>query len=495
MRTVRGITVTALSTVMTVALTSILVSQVSPAPAAGVTPQWHTTASYQPLANVRAVSCAPTPPPSPATCVAVGDDGGHFASIIVTNNGGSTWSNASPPAGVTSLSAVSCPSASVCYAGGGSGIIKSSNGGTTWTIQDATFPAQSISCFTIDECTAVGGSAIAQTLDGATWKPQTSPTQTNTLSGVSCPNAITCFAVGMVNNQPSIIGQSDGITWTVLDQPLLTSLSGISCFVGSICTAVGIATNGGGTTLSTTNGGSSWVAPTSIPTGKQLDDVACQTSSACIAVGTNLTSTPYVIGTANNGSTWSLQSQAAANAVDLTGISCSAQDCVAVGDSGNRGAGSTIMVSTTGGQSVDDPEFPFWHKPADCRRLSHHRRLLCCWRELCPDLYQRWILMDHGSSSCPSKRPQWGLVRNNLRLHSRRFRHLRKPNRHRHEEWWRHLDSRGCSIRSRHPDGRFMRECIGVSRSERLRLRFAQHHRNGRRRECVVLRELSRHGH
>ena len=132
---------------MTLALTGILpVVQLPSSTAATVTPQWHTTASYQPVVNVRAVSCAPSASPTSATCVAVGDDGGNVASIIVTNNGGSTWSDAAPPAGVTSLSAVSCPSATVCYAGGGSGIMKSTNGGSTWTVQNS-FPAQSISCF------------------------------------------------------------------------------------------------------------------------------------------------------------------------------------------------------------------------------------------------------------------------------------------------------------------------------------------------------------
>ncbi len=157
MRTVGRITVVALSTLLALPLIGILSGQLLPLPAAAATAQWKTTASYTALSNVRAVSCAPSTSPSSATCVAVGDDGGNVATVIVTNNGGSTWSRSAPPSGVTTLSTVSCPSASVCYAGGGMGIMKSSNGGTTWTTQDSTFPAQSISCFTIDECTAVGG--------------------------------------------------------------------------------------------------------------------------------------------------------------------------------------------------------------------------------------------------------------------------------------------------------------------------------------------------
>ena len=86
-----------------------------------------------------------------------------------------------------------------------------------------------------------------------------------------------------------------------------------------------------------------------MPDGKQLNAISCPSETTCIAVGTNLSSTPYVVGTSNNGSTWSLQSPPS-NAVDLTGISCSAaEDCVAVGNTGNLGAGSTIMSTTTGG--------------------------------------------------------------------------------------------------------------------------------------------------
>ena len=131
---------------------------------AAVAPTWQATASDTPLANVDAVSCAPSAIASSATCVAVGDDGGNVASIIVTQNGGTTWSDSTPPTGVTTLSTVSCPSSAVCYAGGGAGIMKSSNGGASWTIQDSSFPPQSISCFTIDECTAVGGTGIVRQL-------------------------------------------------------------------------------------------------------------------------------------------------------------------------------------------------------------------------------------------------------------------------------------------------------------------------------------------
>ena len=200
-RTARGTSVTALSTVLAVALMGVLGSQIStmPAAAAAVTPTWQTTAAYRPLANVNAVSCAPSATASSATCVAVGDDGGNVASVIVTQDGGTTWSDSTLPAGVTTLSTVSCPSSAVCYAGGGAGIMKSSDGGASWTIQDSSFPPQSISCFTIDECTAVRRDrdcSTPRTVPTGTLK--TSPSGLNSLSGVSCPRSTHLRRCGFV---------------------------------------------------------------------------------------------------------------------------------------------------------------------------------------------------------------------------------------------------------------------------------------------------------
>ena len=79
--------------------------------------------------------------------------------------------------------------------------------------------------------------------------------------------------------------------------------------------------------------------------------VVCPVETTCVGVGSNLSSTPYAVGTSNSGSSWTSQSPPS-NAVHLTGVACSAaEDCVAVGDNGNPGAGSTIMTTTTGGLS------------------------------------------------------------------------------------------------------------------------------------------------
>ena len=191
--------------------------------------------------------------PSTTTCVAVGDDGGHVASVIVTENDGATWSDATPPSGVTTLSAVSCPSAAVCYAGGGSGIYKSSNGGETWTVQDSSFPAQSISCFTSMNARRWADHEIVETTE---WirlgSHKRRPQALDSLASVSLSQRhyLRCRWMSMTDScdrWDSGRHHLDHARSTIC----LVISSGISVCNGDDCVAVGIADGGGATSLST----------------------------------------------------------------------------------------------------------------------------------------------------------------------------------------------------------------------------------------------------
>jgi photosystem II stability/assembly factor-like uncharacterized protein len=82
-----------------------------------------------------------------------------------------------------------------------------------------------------------------------------------------------------------------------------------------------------------------------------VNSLSCPNTATCIGVGSTLSSTPYVIITNDDGAIWTSQTPPA-DEIDVTGISCSSLfDCVAVGYTGNNGAGSTIMSTTTGGTS------------------------------------------------------------------------------------------------------------------------------------------------
>ena len=116
-------------------------------------------------------------PWSAVTCVGVGDDGANVASIITTNNGGSTWSHGTPPPGVNSLATISCPSATVCYAGGGSGIMKTSDGGTSWSRRIRAFRRCRFLASRLPNAPLLAGLEIVKTTDGSTWNSQVPPSR------------------------------------------------------------------------------------------------------------------------------------------------------------------------------------------------------------------------------------------------------------------------------------------------------------------------------
>ena len=185
------------------------------------------------------------------------------------------------------------------------------------------------------------------------------PSGPNSLTASPARMHITCVAVGVVNQQSlNRRNRQDGTTWTTLDQPTVIFLTLRFVFNVHTCVAVGIASAGGATSICNTADFTSWQPPLDPFRISANSSRRCPNETTCIARRHELHSTPYAVGTSNNGSTWSSQSPPA-NAIDLTGISCSAaEDCVAVGSTGNTGAGSTIMGTTTGGLSWTSQNAP-----------------------------------------------------------------------------------------------------------------------------------------
>jgi hypothetical protein len=113
----------------------------------------------------------------------------------VTNDGGSSWTAVSPlPDPVT----FSCPSLTTCFVLGSGGLIfATTDGGSTWISQNSNsiFALSAISCPSTTMCVAVGPTeslrgAIVETTDGgSTWRFQ----DFGPGAAISCPSATTCF--------------------------------------------------------------------------------------------------------------------------------------------------------------------------------------------------------------------------------------------------------------------------------------------------------------
>ena len=283
------------------------------------TATWTPTASYVPPAVVDSVSCAPNQTAA-VSCVAVGYSDSEGPSITSTDDGGITWYHEVAPPGLNSLNTVSCPSIGTCYVGTDSGILKTTDNGSTWAVEQAGINVQSIYCLNVSTCTAVG-SGIISTSDGTVWRVEAAPPNLDTLTSVSCIGADTCVAVGVVDSRPAIVGTNNGMNWTSLTSPTVGSLSAISCSSDTLCVAVGATATGLATTLSTDNLNEwttvDWVAPTSIPSGDRLNDVTCPAAYYCLAVGDN-GSSPHSIVTTDNGVSW--ESQPTPNGSQFTGL-------------------------------------------------------------------------------------------------------------------------------------------------------------------------------
>jgi hypothetical protein len=263
-----------------------------------------------------------------------------------------------------------------------------------WFSQFSTTDASSlsgISCPTSSTCFAVGsdstGNAIVeQTTDaGGHWIADTNGVTGLGLDAISCPDPDHCVAVGGVSlggiispSNAVLVTATAGETWEASTIPSVDGyLTSVSCPDVEHCwatAAVGIV--GVSTVVATTNGGKSWTPlPWSAPPppanesglmSSQLDAISCTTTLRCVVVGEASYQTAFpqssetqgVISiTGDGGQTW--QSQLV-SALDVTGISCpSTQDCVAVGQNSSfqvfsPDGGTTWTVSTlaTGTQIV-----------------------------------------------------------------------------------------------------------------------------------------------
>src|SRR5205085_1972369 len=137
-----------------------------------------------------------------------------------------------------------------------------------------------------------GGMLLRSTDGGRTWRRQTSGTA-YALSGVACPNASTCVAVGgtcppaitcaAVGAGSTLLRSTDGgRTWSSQPYPLSGTAT---CLRGAASLRAALpVVGGGGTLLRSTDGGRTWRRQPS-GTTTSLFGVACPSPSTCVVVG------------------------------------------------------------------------------------------------------------------------------------------------------------------------------------------------------------------
>ena len=313
-----------------------------------------------------------------------------------SSNGGSTWTNQPAPQG-WGLNTLSCPSASECIAGGYSSTgadysLRTVDAGTTWQVggsaSSQSFSATS--CANANDCMAVvtGGSApvVVTTNGGVSWSSSgigsfpNNQSQGVSLSGVACITQQDCIVVGalttIVNNKPVISPwisptTNGGSSWSSSSIPSGSAalVQQVSCGVtsgsaSSVCVAIGFKTLSfplEPSLLVSTDGGSSWTAPT-LPSGiEMIQGVSCSTAEYCMAEGFPApgasSANVVLIQTMDGGSSWT-SVPVPSNLEMVSGISCvansiSKSDCIVVGQlaSQSGASGPAAFVTTNSGLS------------------------------------------------------------------------------------------------------------------------------------------------
>jgi hypothetical protein len=283
-----------------------------------------------------------------------------------------------------SLVAVSCATATSCFAVGTAGtpqrpLIEHWNG-TTWTKTTNPNPAGStssalvgVSCVSATTtCFATGFAQFSaaphrrpmvERGNGTSWSLGTAPPATGAdsseLHGVSCPTTTFCFAVGVNNSSDtasSLIERWNGTAWAIVASPQTVNgsfdLARISCSSAFFCIAVGTYDfiDFDVTLLDKWNG-SAWTNVPSIPGGggqfSGFFDVACTSGTSCDAVGDTTGPDPSVPFIAHyDGTDWteviSPDFPRTAPAL-LLGIACpAAGNCHAVGSIDHRADRTTM---------------------------------------------------------------------------------------------------------------------------------------------------------
>jgi hypothetical protein len=304
------------------------------------------------------------------SCIAVGtyvNASGKQLPLVEDWNG-TTWSvqKAPKPQGSMGgyLSGVSCLGATRCMAVGtnlgatGIETLAETWNGKAWQIQTTPNPSgspfsslSSVSCASATACVAVGSSeygTLAEAWNGASWKIRLTPNPADSsLAGVSCPAADSCIAVGSYFNslgtELSLAEAWNGTTWEIQSTPTPKGsgsnlLASVSCSATDACTAVGSSAEGA---LAETWNGSTWKIQVSAnPNGNTtslLSGVSCSAAQACAAVGSDLDSygIPVTLAESSHGNSWTIEAtpnHKGLLSTALAAVSCSTADaCVAVG--------------------------------------------------------------------------------------------------------------------------------------------------------------------
>jgi hypothetical protein len=183
--------------------------------------------------------------------------------------------------GNPTITGVSCPEPTMCYAVDSAGAILSSTATGSWqtVATDSASAPVAISCASTTFCLVLDQGDGAITLSQGIWgSPVLVDSRVGTFTAASCPTPTFCMAVDSGGSAYAYTGPAAGWQPFTVD-PSGTGLTSVSCTSAVNCVAVGQA----GDVF--TYDGSSWSAGQSVDNGNALAAVSCASPVFCVAVG------------------------------------------------------------------------------------------------------------------------------------------------------------------------------------------------------------------
>ena len=254
--------------------------------------------------SLTSVSC-----PSASFCAAI--DQGRAAVLY----DGSAWSRPELIDPGAFLSSVSCPATTFCVAVNGKGDAVTYNG-NTWSapvtaLAHAMFGA--VSCATPRFCVATAADQVV-TFNGSRWSAPVTVDGGNNITTLSCAAPSFCVGGDGRGNVVTFNGQR----WSGPRAVTSAQINSVSCPTVKFCVAAGVS----GIAVTYRNG--TWSAPVTVDPTAPLSGVSCRSARFCVAVDVRGGATKY------DGRAWSVPK--ATGTVYLTAVSCgTTHRCAAVG--------------------------------------------------------------------------------------------------------------------------------------------------------------------
>jgi photosystem II stability/assembly factor-like uncharacterized protein len=269
---------------------------------------WRTETLPSGVGAITGLSC-----PSVSVCFATED-----GAVLMTHDSGTTWTPPNIPEGLT-LSSIACPSSMRCYAVGtiddeGPSVLETTDSGRRWTSQtvppdlgDGAFAVgglTAISCPSTSMCYAVSddGDYVVSRDSGSEWTIGEGLVNGSAVKGgggldpygdaIACPSTTMCVTNGAANLGPDsipsgiLVTADSGRTWNQEKLPLLMGVFGVACPSTRVCFAIGAGGIGAhefGAIISSIDAGRSWRTSLDTPGPHDLGEIACPAATTCLS--------------------------------------------------------------------------------------------------------------------------------------------------------------------------------------------------------------------